>query len=29
VRRLGALAGSVLVLIAWGAVAGLLYWVVG
>jgi hypothetical protein len=29
VRRLGALAGSVLVLAAWGAVAGLLYWVVG
>jgi uncharacterized membrane protein (GlpM family) len=29
VRRLGALAGSVLVLGAWGAVAGLLYWLVG
>jgi hypothetical protein len=29
VRRLGALADSVVVLVVWGAVAGLLYWVVG
>jgi uncharacterized membrane protein (GlpM family) len=29
VRRMGALAGSVLVLVAWGAVAALLYLVVG
>ena len=28
VRRMGALAGSLVVLAAWGAVAGLLYWMV-